>query len=111
MRYTIYRRVLACLCVLLVFFQILQVILEEHNRAQAAEQVVEEQEKLTLWYTDEKLNEYLVDTAAQFEAETGVEITLQLVTAVDFREWGTGSLCDLQRVAGKGQAGRLNRGK
>ncbi len=86
MRYTIYRRVLACLCVLLVFFQILQVILEEHNRAQAAEQVVEEQEKLTLWYTDEKLNEYLVDTAAQFEAETGVEITLQLVTAVDYIE-------------------------
>lgn len=86
MRHTIYRRLLACLCVLLVFFQILQVALEEHEQAQAAEQVVEEQEKLTLWYTDERLNTYLVNTATQFEEETGVEVTLQLVTAVDYIE-------------------------
>ena len=86
MRHTIYRRVLACLCVLLVFSQIVQVAWEEHNRAQAAEQVLEEQEKLTLWYTDEKLNLYLVNAANQFQQETGVEVTLQLVTAVDYIE-------------------------
>ena len=86
MRHTIYRRVLACLCVLLVFSQIVQVAVEEHNRAQAAEQVLEEQEKLTLWYTDEKLNLYLVNAANQFQQETGVEVTLQLVTAVDYIE-------------------------
>ena len=86
MRHIIYRRILACLCVLLVFSQIVQVALEEHNRAQAAEQVLEEQEKLTLWYTDEKLNLYLVNAASQFEQETGVEVTLQLVTAVDYIE-------------------------
>ncbi|MBQ8184438.1 MAG: extracellular solute-binding protein [Lachnospiraceae bacterium] len=86
MRHTIYRRVLACLIVLLVFIQLFNVAFDAHEAARAEEGAGSKEETLTLWYTDEKLNAYLVDAASQFQEETGVEIVLQLVTAVDYIE-------------------------
>ena len=99
MRQKIYRRAFAVFCVLLVFFQMIQVAASYHQeRLKALEEgeAAEEEKGLTLWYTDDKLNAYLVEAAAEFEARHHVEVTLQLVTAVDYIEHiNTASISDL----------------
>ena len=98
MRHKIYRRAAAIFVVLLVFAQMVQVAWSYHQeQVQAAMTGQEtEPEKLTLWYTDEKLNPYLVEAAAEFEEQNHVDITLQLVTAVDYIEHiNTASISDL----------------
>ena len=85
MRHKIYRRAAAIFVVLLVFAQMVQVSWSYHEEQRQAALTGQEAEpeKLTLWYTDEKLNPYLVEAAEEFEQQNHVEITLQLVTAVD----------------------------
>ncbi len=98
MRHIIYRRAIAVLVVLLVFAQMGQVAYSYHRKqlAQAEAGQDTKQQALTLWYTDEKLNPYLVEAAADFKEETGVDVTLQLVTAVDYIEHiNTASISDL----------------
>lgn len=99
MRQTVYKRLLAIFCVLLVFSQIAHVAFSYHKEQQEsadADATVKEPDKLTLWYTDDKLNAYLVEAAAEFEEEHHVEVTLQLVTAVDYIEHiNTASISDL----------------
>ena len=59
MRQKIYRRAFAVFCVLLVFFQMIQVAASYHQeRLKALEEgeAAEEEKGLTLWYTDDKLN-------------------------------------------------------
>lgn len=88
MRHTIYRRAIAILVVLLVFAQMGQVAFSYHQKQKEAAEAGQdtEQKALTLWYTDEKLNGYLVQAAADYKEQTGVDVTLQLVTAVDYIE-------------------------
>lgn len=89
MRHTIYRRIFAICCVLVVFAQIVDVAYGSHLEALKKEENgvnVEEADKLVLWYTDDKLNSYLVEAAAEFREKYNVEVTLQLVTAVDYIE-------------------------
>lgn len=86
MRQTIYRRTLAICCVLLAFFQLFHVAYDSHKERQEEGELTLEPDKLVLWYTDEKLNSYLLEAAAEFEEQYSVEITLQLVTAVDYIE-------------------------
>lgn len=98
MRQKLYRRALAILCVLLVFSQMVQAAASYHREQQRLleEELTREKSKLTLWYTDDKLNAYLVEAAAEFEERHQVEITLQLVTAVDYIEnINTASISDL----------------
>lgn len=98
MRHKIYRRALAIFCVLLVFSQIVQVAASYHRERLLKEEgeAQEEERGLTLWYTDEKLNAYLVEAAAEFEQQHQTEVTLQLVTAVDYIEHiNTASISDL----------------
>ena len=98
MRHKIYRRAAAIFVVLLVFAQMVQVSWSYHEEQRQAALTGQEAEpeKLTLWYTDEKLNPYLVEAAEEFEQQNHVEITLQLVTAVDFIEHiNTASISDL----------------
>lgn len=98
MRHTIYRRAIAILVVLLVFAQMGQVAFSYHQKQKEAAEAGQdmEQKALTLWYTDEKLNSYLVQTAADYKKQTGVDVTLQLVTAVDYIEHiNTASISDL----------------
>lgn len=98
MRQKLYRRALAILCVLLVFSQMVQAAASYHREQQRLleEELTREKSKLTLWYTDDKLNAYLVEAAAEFEEQHQVEITLQLVTAVDYIEnINTASISDL----------------
>lgn len=98
MRHRFYRRLGAVLIVLLVFAQMTQVALSYHRKLAEASLTGQnaEPEKLTLWYTDEKLNAYLVKAASEFEKKHHVEITLQLVTAVDYIEHiNTASISDL----------------
>ena len=98
MRHKIYRRAAAIFVVLLVFAQMVQVSWSYHEEQRQAALTGQEAEpeKLTLWYTDEKLNPYLVEVAEEFEQQNHVEITLQLVTAVDFIEHiNTASISDL----------------
>lgn len=99
MRQKIYRRAFAVFCVLLVFSQMVQAAASyrrEQQLAQEAGELVDETKQLTLWYTDEKLNTYLVEAAAEFEQKHHVEVTLQLVTAVDYIEHiNTASISDL----------------
>lgn len=98
MRHKIYRRAAAIFVVLLVFAQMAQVSWSYHEEQRQAALTGQEAEpeKLTLWYTDEKLNPYLVEAAEEFEQQNHVEITLQLVTAVDYIEHiNTASISDL----------------
>lgn len=99
MRQKIYRRVFAIFCVLLVFSQMVQVAYSYHRERELAEEageLAEEAKQLTLWYTDDKLNAYLVEAASEFEKQHHVEVTLQLVTAVDYIEHiNTASISDL----------------
>ena len=98
MRHRFYRRLGAVLIVLLVFAQMTQVAVSYHKELKEASMTGQnaEPEKLTLWYTDEKLNAYLVKAASEFEKKHHVEITLQLVTAVDYIEHiNTASISDL----------------
>ena len=98
MRQKLYRRALAILCVLLVFSQMVQAAASYHMEQQRLleEELTREKSKLTLWYTDDKLNAYLVEAAAEFEKQHQVDITLQLVTAVDYIEnINTASISDL----------------
>ncbi len=98
MRHIVYRRAIAILVVLLVFAQMGQVAYSYHRKQQAASEAGQDsvQQALTLWYTDEKLNPYLVQAASDFKEQTGVEVTLQLVTAVDYIEHiNTASISDL----------------
>ena len=97
MKQTIYKRLLAIFCVLLIFAQVAYVANSYHRELlEAADEGEKEPDKLTLWYTDEKLNAYLVEAAAEFEEAHGVEVTLQLVTAVDYIEHiNTASISDL----------------
>ena len=97
MRHTIYRRAIAILVVLLVFAQMGQVAFSYHQKQKEAAEAGQdtEQKALTLWYTDEKLNGYLVQAAADYKEQTGVDVTLQLVTAVDYIEHiNTASISD-----------------
>ncbi|MCI8558329.1 MAG: extracellular solute-binding protein [Lachnospiraceae bacterium] len=98
MRHTLYRRAFAIICVILVFSQMVQVAASYHQEQQRIQEQGEPDEKtqLTLWYTDDKLNAYLVEAAGEFEKQHPVEITLQLVTAVDYIEnINTASISDL----------------
>lgn len=98
MRHTIYRRAIAILVVLLIFAQMGQVAFSYHQKQKEAEDAGQdaEQKDLTLWYTDEKLNSYLVGAAADFQKQYGVDVTLKLVTAVDYIEHiNTASISDL----------------
>ncbi len=98
MRHTIYRRAIAILVVLLIFAQMGQVAFSYHQKQKEAADAGQdaEQKNLTLWYTDEKLNSYLVGAAADFQEQYGVDVTLKLVTAVDYIEHiNTASISDL----------------
>ena len=68
MRHRFYRRLGAVLIVLLVFAQMTQVAVSYHKKLKEASMTGQnaEPEKLTLWYTDEKLNAYLVKAASAF---------------------------------------------
>ena len=99
MRQKIYRRAFAIFCVLLVFSQMVQAAYSYHRERQLQEEageLADEAKQLTLWYTDDKLNAYLVEAASDFEKKHHVEVTLQLVTAVDYIEHiNTASISDL----------------
>ena len=96
MKQTIYKRLLAVFCVLLVFSQIAHVAWDYHQEQSEAAGAVKEPDKLTLWYTDDKLSSYLVEAAGEFEEKHHVTVTLQLVTAVDYIEnINTASISDL----------------
>lgn len=99
MRQKIYRRAFAIFCVLLVFSQMVQAAYSYHRERQLQEEageLTDEAKQLTLWYTDDKLNAYLVEAATDFEKKHHVEVTLQLVTAVDYIEHiNTASISDL----------------
>ena len=99
MKRTIYKRLFAIFCVLLIFSQIGHVAVNYHlqqKESEGADAIVKEPDKLTLWYTDDKLSAYLVEAAAEFEEQHPVEVTLQLVTAVDYIEnITTASISDL----------------
>lgn len=99
MRQKIYRRAFAIFCVLLVFSQMVQAAYSYHRERQLQEEageLTDEAKQLTLWYTDDKLNAYLVEAASDFEKRHHVEVTLQLVTAVDYIEHiNTASISDL----------------
>lgn len=86
MRHRIYRRVVIGLCVALALVWIFRGMPQGHEKEETAGTEDTGEEALTLWYTDERLNTYLVEAAAAFQQKTGVEVTLQLVTAVDYIE-------------------------
>ena len=63
MRHRIYRRVVISLCVVLALVWIFRGMPQGHEKEEKAETEETEEEALTLWYTDERLNAYLVEAA------------------------------------------------
>lgn len=86
MRHSIYRRVVIILCVTLALVWIFWAIPRADHNSRIADMAEPKEETLTLWYTDGRLNTYLVEAAAAYKEKSGVEVTLQLVTAVDYIE-------------------------
>lgn len=80
------QRVLAVLLVLLILGQMLVVGISNHNRSKNLTEAIGEDAKLTIWYTDSELNEFMTAAAADYTEQTGVEISVQLISAVDYIE-------------------------
>lgn len=90
MKYRFYQRLLASLLVVLLAVQLFYWAKEETPAPGAGaapkETGTEQEDVLTVWYTDPKLNEYLLYAAEQYEAASGTQVVLQLVSAVDYIE-------------------------
>ncbi len=99
MKRAVYKRALAVFCALsvfLIFAEVLRAVYARAREEEVQEEADGEPASLVLWYTDDKLNSYLVEAASEFEQQHHVKVTLQLVTAVDYIEHiNTASISDL----------------
>ena len=41
---------------------------------------------MTIWYTDAKLNDFMLEAAEEYKNETGINVHAQLISAVDYIE-------------------------
>lgn len=80
------QRIIAVLVVVLVLGQMLTVGISRYNSLRDTMEKAGEDVELTIWYTDAKLNDYMLDSAEEYEKATGIRINAQLISAVDYIE-------------------------
>lgn len=80
------QRVIAVLIVILILGQMLTVGISRYNSLREQAQSTEGNVELTIWYTDAKLNDYMLEAAADYQETTGIAVNAQLISAVDYIE-------------------------
>ena len=80
------QRIIAVLIVVLVLTQMLTVGISRHNGLREDAQNAGEDVNLTIWYTDAKLNDFMLEAAEEYKKETGITVNAQLISAVDYIE-------------------------
>ena len=80
------QRIIAVLIVVLILGQMLTVGISRYNSLREVTENAGEDVALTIWYTDAKLNEFMLDAAKDYTESTGIEVNVQLISAVDYIE-------------------------
>ncbi len=80
------QRIIAALLVLLVLAQMMTFAISRRPAAPEQTDNPSEQTELTIWYTDAKLNDFMLTAAEEYKEETGVNVNVQLISAVDYIE-------------------------
>ena len=80
------QRIIAVLIVVLILGQMLTVGISRYNSLRENVQATGEDVELTIWYTDAKLNDFMLDAAEDYKEETGITVNVQLISAVDYIE-------------------------
>lgn len=80
------QRIIAVLIVVLILGQMLTVGISRYNSMREVAEGAGEDVSLTIWYTDAKLNDFMLDAAEDYTASTGIEVNVQLISAVDYIE-------------------------
>lgn len=80
------QRIIAALLVLLVLSQMVTFSVSRREFTKGMAAADGEKSELVLWYTDAKLNDFILEAAKEYEEETGIHIHPQLISAVDYVE-------------------------
>ena len=80
------QRIIAVLVVILILGQMLTVGISRYNSVKEEAEISGEDVELTIWYTDAKLNEFMLEAAEDYGKETGIPVSVQLISAVDYIE-------------------------
>ena len=80
------QRIIAVLIVILILLQMLTVGISRYNSLRENAPADGKDVSLTIWYTDAKLSEFIVDSARTYEETTGIPVNVQLISAVDYIE-------------------------
>ena len=80
------QRIVAVLIVVLILGQMLTVGISRYNNGDEQMEISAEGVELTIWYTDEKLNDFMLEAAEEYKADTGIVVNAQLISAVDYIE-------------------------
>ncbi len=92
------QRIIAVLIVLLILGQMLTVGISRYNSSVDNGENTGEDVELTIWYTDAKLNNFMLDAAEDYQKSTGIPVNAQLISAVDYIE----KISEATLVEGKG---------
>ena len=80
------QRIIAVLIVILILGQMLTVAISRHNSLRERAEGTGGNVELTIWYTDAKLNDFMLEAAEEYQEMTGISINAQLISAVDYIE-------------------------
>ena len=80
------QRIIAVLIVILIMTQMLTVGISRYNSLRENASTAGKDVSLTLWYTDAKLSEFMLESAKSYEESTGIPVNVQLISAVDYIE-------------------------
>lgn len=80
------QRIIAVLIVVLILAQMLTVGISRYNSLREDAEASGEDVELTIWYTDAKLNDFMLEAAQDYEKTTGITVNVQLISAVDYIE-------------------------
>lgn len=80
------QRIIAVLIVVLVLAQMLTVGISRYQSMNEQADAVTEGMELTIWYTDAKLDEFMRESAEEYQEKTGIAVDPQRISAVDYIE-------------------------
>ena len=80
------QRIIAVLIVILILGQMLTVGFSRYHHAGNLPKEDRSDVELTIWYTDAKLDQFMLNAAEDYQAETGIAVRPQLISAVDYIE-------------------------
>lgn len=80
------QRIIAVLIVVLILGQMLTVGISRYHSTKEQAAPPGGDVALTIWYTDAKLNDFMLEAAKDYEKETGIPVNVQLIAAVDYIE-------------------------